>query len=157
MLRSSYIAFFQLRGIAEDRIARDDYALIRRTLRADDRARAWLSDDDIQRYVDAIARPGALRCALEYYRQLVRRGPSVLGPMRVIEAPTLVLWGELDPYLGLGFLDGLDRFVRDLRIERFPTAGHWLNQQEPARVNAALAAFFSGDSSAGGSTEGARS
>ncbi len=144
MLRSSYIAFFQLRGLAERRIARDDYVMVRRTLRAADRERAWLANDDIQRYVEAIARPGALTAALEYYRALRAPGLGVLGPMRVIRAPTLALWGELDPYLGLGFLDGLDRWAPELRIERFSTAGHWLNQQEPTMVNAALAAFLQG-------------
>ena len=141
-LRSAYVGFFQLEGIAEEALARDDYALIRRTFRAADRERAWLTDADIQRYVDAIARPGALTAALSYYRQVVRRGPGIVGPARVITAPTLVLWGELDPYLGVESLDGLERWVDDLRIQRFSTAGHWLNQQEPARVNEALLEFL---------------
>jgi len=140
--KSAYIAFFQLNGIAERAIAANEYALIWRTFRSADRAGAWLSDADIQRYVDAIARPGAATAALNYYRQLVRTGPQALGPARVITAPTLVLWGELDPYLGPELLDGLDAWVRELRILRFPTAGHWLNQQEPERVNAALRAFL---------------
>jgi pimeloyl-ACP methyl ester carboxylesterase len=141
--RSAYIGFFQFRGLAERVIQRDDFAMLRRTLRAADRGRAWLADADIQRYVDAMARPGALAAALAYYRQIAR--PAALrqvSPTRVITSPTLVLWGELDPYLGAGLLDGLDRWVRDLRVVRFPTAGHWLNQQEPQRVNAELAAFL---------------
>ena len=60
-----------------------------RTFRAADRGRAWLTDEDIQRYVDAMARPGALTAALSYYRQLVRRGRGIVGPARVITAPTL--------------------------------------------------------------------
>jgi epoxide hydrolase 4 len=141
-LRSAYVGFFQLEGIAEDALARDNYALIRRTFRAADRERAWLTDADIQRYVDAIARPGALTAALSYYRQVVRRGPGIVGPARVIPAPTLVLWGELDPYLGIESLEGLERWMDDLRALRFSTAGHWLNQQEPARVNEALLEFL---------------
>jgi pimeloyl-ACP methyl ester carboxylesterase len=141
-LRSAYVGFFQLEGIAEDALARDNYALIRRTFRAADRERAWLTDADIQRYVDAIARPGALTAALSYYRQVVRRGPGIIGPARVITAPTLILWGELDPYLGIKSLDGLERWVDDLRVQRFATAGHWLNQQEPAHVNEALLEFL---------------
>jgi epoxide hydrolase 4 len=141
LVRSSYIGFFQLRGVAERAIYRDDYAHIRRTFRAADRARAWLADADIQRYVDAIARPGALTAALAYYRQLPH-ALSQLSPMRVITAPTLVLWGEQDPYLGRELLDGLDDWVNDLRVRRFPAAGHWLNQQEPARVNDALRGFL---------------
>ena len=145
--RSSYVGFFQLRGLAERVIARDDYAVIRRMFRAADRGRAWLADEDIERFVTAIARPGALSAALEYYRRIAC--PSAfhqISPLRVIEAPTLVLWGELDTALGTGLLDGLDRWVRDLRVTRFPTAGHWLNQQEPERVSAALEAFFGEES-----------
>jgi pimeloyl-ACP methyl ester carboxylesterase len=138
---SSYIGFFQLRGIAERAISRDDFAIVRRTFRAADRERAWLSDEDIERYVAAMAQPGALSAALEYYRQL-RRAVPLLSPMRVITAPTLILWGELDPYLGIQMLKGLQRWVTDLRIQRFPTSGHWLNQQEPVAVNEALRAFL---------------
>src|SRR5579872_2956633 len=135
--RSAYMGFFQMRGLAERAMERDDYAMVRRTLRAADHGRAWLTDEDIARYVAAITRPGALAAALEYYRQLPRDW-NALSPLRVITAPTLVLWGELDPYLDVGLLDGLDRWVRELTVRRFPTAGHWLNQQEPERVNAAL-------------------
>ncbi len=141
--RSSYVGFFQLTGIAERAITADNYGVIWRTFRSADPERAWLSDTDIQRYVDAISRPGALTAALSYYRQLVRRGPSSVGVARVIRAPTLLLWGEQDPYLGLSLLDGLDEWARDLRIQRFPTAGHWLNQQAPDAVNAAVGAFLS--------------
>ncbi|HLZ25150.1 MAG TPA: alpha/beta hydrolase [Ktedonobacterales bacterium] len=139
--RSAYMGFFQLRGMAERAVERDGYALVRRTLRAADRGEAWLTDEDIARYVAAIARPGALTAALEYYRQL-RHDWQALSPMRVVTAPTLVLWGELDPYMGVGALEGLDRWVREPRIRRFPTAGHWLNEQESERVNAELLAFL---------------
>ncbi|HUY78315.1 MAG TPA: alpha/beta hydrolase [Ktedonobacterales bacterium] len=141
MLRSAYMGFFQLRGLAERMIRRNDYAVIRRMFRNADTAHAWLADDDIERYVAAIARPGALSAALEYYRQLPH-DLTALSPMRVITAPTLVLWGELDPFLGPELLDDLDAWAIDLTIQRFPTAGHWLNQQEPERVNAAIAAFL---------------
>jgi pimeloyl-ACP methyl ester carboxylesterase len=141
-VRNAYVGFFQFEGFAEAALARDNYALIWRTFRASDRQRAWLSDADIQRYVDAIARPGALTAALSYYRQLVRRGSGVIGPARVITAPTLVLWGELDPYIGVESLAGLERWVENLRVQRFSTAGHWVNQQEPERVNRALAEFL---------------
>ena len=141
--RSAYIGFFQLRGVAERVIAADRYGLIWRVFRSADRDRLWLGDADIQRFVDAIARPGALTAALEYYRQLVRRGPPAVGVMRVITAPTLTLWGEQDPYLGIELLDGLERWVPDLRVVRFPDAGHWLNQQRADEVNAEIVAFLS--------------
>lgn len=140
--RSAYIGFFQLGGLAERVLAADHFGAIWRTLRSADPDREWLGDDDIQRFVAAIARPGALTAALNYYRQLARRGPAAVGVARVIAAPTLVLWGERDPYLGVELLDGLDQWVRDLRCVRYPDAGHWLNQQAPNSVNAEMVAFL---------------
>lgn len=140
--RSAYIAFFQCVGLAERALAADHFGAIWRTLRSADPDRAWLGDVDIQRFVAAIARPGALTAALSYYRQLTRRGPAAVGVARVIAAPTLVLWGEQDPYLGVELLDGLDQWVRDLRCVRYPDAGHWLNQQAPNSVNAEMVAFL---------------
>ncbi|HEY7339258.1 MAG TPA: alpha/beta fold hydrolase [Ktedonobacterales bacterium] len=139
--RSAYIALFQLRGIAERAIERENYALLWQTLRAADRGRAWLTDDDIQRNIDAIRRPGALSAALEYYRQL----PHALAqasPMRVIHAPTLLLWGELDPYLGPWMADELEPWAPDLHVKRLPTLGHWPHLQAPEHINAALQAFL---------------
>lgn len=143
MRRSSYIAFFQLRGLAERAIAARDFEAIRRVFRADDPSGAWLSDADLDRYVAAISRPGALAAALAYYRALARANSYfTLSPMRVLHMPTLALWGELDRALGPDLLDGLDRWVSDLRVRRFPTATHWLNEQEPEQVNAELLAFL---------------
>ena len=140
--RSAYVGFFQLPGIAERGIIRDNYRQLWRTFRSADRGHAWLTDEDIQRYVDAMARPGAVTAALSYYRQLLRRGAATLGPARVIQAPALLLWGELDRYLGPWMADNLEPWASDLRVRRFPTAGHWLNQQFPEAVNDELLAFL---------------
>jgi pimeloyl-ACP methyl ester carboxylesterase len=140
--RSAYVGFFQLPGVAENAITRDNYRQIWRTFRSADRGRAWLTDEDIQRFVDAMARPGAVTAALSYYRQLLRQGAATLGPARVIEAPALLLWGELDRYLGPWMSDNLEPWAPNLRVRRFPTAGHWLNQQFPEAVNDELLAFL---------------
>jgi len=52
--------------------------------------------------------------------------------------PTL---GEADTALGPELADGLDPWVRDLTVARFPTTCHWLNQQELERVNDASSQF----------------
>jgi pimeloyl-ACP methyl ester carboxylesterase len=137
-----HVAFFQLRGIAEKSIVRDSYRQLWRTFRSADRGRAWLANDGIQRYVDAMARPGAVTAALSCYRQLLRGGAVALSPARVIAVPALLLWGELDPYLGPWMADGLERSAPNLRVRRFVMADHWLNQQLPEQVNAELLAFL---------------
>jgi epoxide hydrolase 4 len=143
--RSWYIGAFQLPWLPEWALARNDYAVIRRICRAVNRTSRRgivFTPDDIERFVAAMSRPGARTAALNYYRASVRQGPRALGPVRRIEAPTLVLWGERDPALGVELLDGLDRWVADLRIQRFPDAGHWINQERPAEVTAALLDFL---------------
>jgi hypothetical protein len=55
---------FSCAASPEKSIVRDSYRQLWRTFRAADRGRAWLADDDIQRYVDAMARPGAVTAAL---------------------------------------------------------------------------------------------
>jgi len=75
---------------------------------------------------------------------LVLVGATAPGPPVVI-TEWKVPWADTrprDPYLGVESLDGLERWVDNLRVQRFATAGHWVNQQEPARVNEALLEFL---------------
>jgi pimeloyl-ACP methyl ester carboxylesterase len=59
-----------------------------------------------------------------------------------VEIPTLVLWGERDPFLGPAMLHGLDRWVPRLEVERFADAGHWVHWDAAQRVNAAILDFL---------------
>lgn len=55
-----------------------------------------------------------------------------------VRVPTDVVWGEADTALPPALLDGLDRYVADLRIERLPGASHWLVHEQPEAVAAAI-------------------
>jgi pimeloyl-ACP methyl ester carboxylesterase len=57
-----------------------------------------------------------------------------------VNVPTTVLWGEADVALLPCLLEGLERWVPDLQIERVPGATHWLAHEQPDRVVAAIAA-----------------
>ena len=54
------------------------------------------------------------------------------------QPPTLIVWGEQDSALGLETLDGTERYVRDLTIERLPGVSHWVQQEAPEKVNTIL-------------------
>ncbi len=60
----------------------------------------------------------------------------------VVRVPTLVIWGERDPYLLVGNLKGLKQFVPDLRVERIPDGTHWVMHEQPERVHAAMRRFL---------------
>lgn len=139
---SWYILFFQLPKLPERLIS--TRAGMDRILRGwSASARAAFSDSDLDAYVAAIQQPGAVRAAINWYRAALRR-PQLALRMPKIQAPTLVLWGEDDKALGLGQLRGLEREARELRIVRFPGAGHWLQQERPREVSESIVTFLEG-------------
>ena len=153
LLRSWYVLFFQLPALPEAAIRALDYAALDWIFRSTARPGAF-DDGDVAACKAALDRPGALEAALNWYRaNLPPDGEpgGGEGPDREraragrVEAPTLVLWGERDPWLGVELLDGLDRWVPDLQVERRPDAGHWLAAEAPGWVNRRLVDFLGGD------------
>lgn len=133
--RSAYAAFFQMPWIPEVALRAGRFALLRRVLGGGP-AR---DPDDMERYLAAFSGLSALKAALDYYRAAVRYPlPECLSTA----VPTLVLWGERDPFLVPALADGLERWVERVVVERLPHAGHWLHHDEPDRVNQRLIAFL---------------
>jgi pimeloyl-ACP methyl ester carboxylesterase len=60
----------------------------------------------------------------------------------VITVPTLVIWGLKDTALLQGNLDGLDQYVKTLKIERVPEGSHWVVHEQPATVIRAIRFFL---------------
>lgn len=134
VLRSWYAGFFQLPWLPETLWRAADFAMLRRVLRTGPARTA----EEEARYVEALSPPGALRAALNYYRAAVRYSRPRVHP---IDQPTLLIWGERDPFLVPALTRGLERWVRDLRVERFPHATHWIQHEEPGAVSGLIASF----------------
>lgn len=56
--------------------------------------------------------------------------------------PTLVIWAMDDLALPPENLDGMDKIIDDLTIERVRDCGHFVSWEAPHRVNAAMEAFL---------------
>jgi len=148
-LRSSYVLFFALPWLPERVLAARDFAAVRQMLRRVPYRTGAFDEATIDECVEALAWPGALRAALDYYREnLLSRRPMLLAAQTRVAAETLVIWGERDPALGLELLDGLERVAPRARVHRIPDAGHWAHNEVPDRVNRLLVEFL------GGETEG---
>jgi pimeloyl-ACP methyl ester carboxylesterase len=135
--RSAYIYFFQLPGLPEWLLARNDYRLMRQGLRATSN-QGTFTDLDLDRYARAWAQPGALRAMLGWYRSFMRGGLLRLGrmpPVRRIAARTLLVWGERDPALGVELAVESARLLERGRLVRLPEATHWVHQDQPDEVN----------------------
>ncbi|MEQ1760983.1 MAG: alpha/beta hydrolase [Vicinamibacterales bacterium] len=139
--KSFYVPVFMTPWLAEVLISAGGYFLLRQMFTRGAGRRGVFSDQDMARYVEAAARPGALTSGLNYYRANARLGFRA-EPLPRIDSPTLVIWGERDPALGVELLNGLDEMVSDLRIERLPGVGHWVQSEAPDAVTALLLSHF---------------
>jgi len=55
-----------------------------------------------------------------------------------------VIWGQRDAALSPRNLDGLERWVPDLRVERIADASHWVLADAPERVSELMIGFLRG-------------
>jgi pimeloyl-ACP methyl ester carboxylesterase len=144
MLRSWYILFFQLPLLPEALIRAKDYMFVERAFRdmAVDKSR--FDDAMIARFKEALAQPGALTAAINYYRALFQHGARGMfhGTGMRVQAPTLMIWGEQDFALGKELTYGTERFVPDLRIRYLPNCSHWVQQERPSEVNQYMLDFL---------------
>jgi pimeloyl-ACP methyl ester carboxylesterase len=146
LLRAWYVFFFQIPIVPEALFGAGDGALVEQLLRIGVGRREVLDETDFGVYREALRQPGALHAMFDWYRAAARAlakdgAETRPGPVR---APTLVIWGERDPALSLRLLDGLERWVPGVRIERIPKVGHFPHQQAHERVNEALLGFLRG-------------
>lgn len=140
--KSWYIFFFQLPRLPERFLARSNFAAIKRVFRETAVHKEQFDDDTLEVYRSAAKRPGALTAMVNYYRALLRRPDARdIGAGRV-DVPTLVLWGEQDLAIDIHVLDGMEQYVPDLTVRRFPDASHWVQQDVPDKVNAELKAWL---------------
>lgn len=106
---------------------------------------AWLTPAVREQYRQAWANDGrGLDGPLNYYRASPLRPPLAADdPLHRVElpdaavtvrVPTTLLWGERDRALLPALLDGLERWVPQLRLQRVPAASHWIVHEQPDRV-----------------------
>lgn len=145
-LRNSwYIFFFQLRMLSDAALRRDDFALIDRLWR--DWSPGFTPPPEEMRLLKRTFRqPGVAAAALGYYRALLDPWTRAAAASRAlaraqVPVPTLALTGETDGCCETGLFDWMMRpedFPRGLEVRRIRGAGHFLHQEKPDDVNAAL-------------------
>ena len=134
--KSWYMLLFQFADVAETMLQRDDWRLLRE----------WLRDNgDVDHYLADLSRPGSLTAGLNWYRanaaparQLRERSgfPSVT-------VPTLGIWSTGDDYLTEAPMARSGEHVEaEWRYERIEGASHWMQLDEPDRLNRLLLGFL---------------
>lgn len=110
-----------------------------------DRLPDWLSQAELDHYVSEFSRTG-FTGGLNWYRNFDRNWETTpeLADAK-ITVPSLFIGGTADPVLTFTRADRASQLVtgpyRQVMIDE---AGHWLQQERPAEVNAALLDFLKG-------------
>ena len=128
-------------GLPEEVVHARDWHFFRHFL---EDANPPYTPEEIERYVEAWSQPGAAAGMINYYRASVRQSQKeAAAKLRPISAPTLVIWGERDSYLGSDLAEPDRDDVPNLdRVERLADASHWVHHDEAERVNQLLIDFF---------------
>ena len=140
--KSWYFFFFDLPDLPESVVHADNWHFFRHFLRD---ASPPYTPEEIDRYVEAWSQEGAATGMINYYRSVVRQSPKrAEAQLRPISAPTLVIWGQDDRYLGPELAEPDHGDVPNLdRVERLPDASHWVHHDSAELVTKLLIDFFS--------------
>jgi pimeloyl-ACP methyl ester carboxylesterase len=103
-----------------------------------------IDDIDKDKYREAWSRPGALAAGLRYYRANVRRQMSRRKKQTtgIIKAPTLVIHGMKDTFVLPVMLEGLEEYVKDLKIVRSEKGSHFVINDDPHTVISSIREFM---------------
>lgn len=140
MLRSWYIAFFQIPRLPEFMILSGDaMAGISALLRTSNPGS--FTDHDIPHYIHAWKQPGAMTAMLNWYRAIVRYPPPPAADSR-IHVPTRIIWGKNDVALTAQMAAQSLEYCNDGQLTMLENATHWVQHDQPERVNHLLLEFL---------------
>lgn len=148
---SQYMLIFRT-PMAEQILAAGNFANLEATVLKPGLQQGYFGPEDREAYLQAWSQPGALTGGLNYYRA-AQAGPASAAGDRAqemtaqiralhIAVPTLVIWGEKDPYLLTGNLEGLEQYVPNLTVRRVSEGSHWVIHEKPELVNSCIREFI---------------
>ncbi len=142
--KSWYIFYYQLPFLPEWTMYRKDWEFARKALTYTSQ-RGSFTEKDLSKYMEAWSQPGAITGMVNWYRAgilLMKRGGRRNQASRKIEVPMLLLWGVKDRFLGREMAQpSIDRCTNGQLIF-LDEATHWLQHEEPERVNRLLLDFL---------------
>lgn len=134
-LRSWYVLFFMLPGLPEWQMAGGGGRGLVRALSGTAR---HLDPDLLEIFRRNIVRPGAATAMINYYRANATRLTN-FDAARVLETPTLMLWGADDFALDIALTRGNEAFVADFTLKLLEGASHWVHLDAPEAISAGIA------------------
>ena len=143
-LASWYMFFFQIPGLPEWILSRNDFALLANGLKNSTGETDVFFEDDLDEYKKSWRQDSALTSAINYYRaNILKRLFSEQTTEEKIKVPTLFIYGERDqavlPETVEGVGEAVDAPFQEIRI---PGAAHWVQQEAADIVTDSLREFL---------------
>jgi epoxide hydrolase 4 len=139
LLRSWYMFFFQLPWLPEAVFRLNHFAIGASALRRSSRPGTF-SEDDLARYREAWAQPGALTAIIHWYRAAFRHRPRFVD--KTVRVPVRILWGERDAFLRKEMAEESLKYCSNAELFTFADSTHWLQHEQAERVSQLLIDFF---------------
>jgi epoxide hydrolase 4 len=139
LLKSWYALLFQMPWLPEFLISANGFWLGKRLLVLSSRPGTFAAED-LTRYAEAWSHSGAMTAMVNWYRASFWDPPKFADPQ--VNAPTHILWGKKDAALLAEEAQESLRYCADGKLTYFPEATHWLQHEEPERVNTLLIEFL---------------
>jgi pimeloyl-ACP methyl ester carboxylesterase len=136
-LRSWYVLFFALPWLPEKVLTAEHARKVGQALRTTARRPGVFPAETLARYRDNATQPGAMTAMLNYYRANLDIGAMARGPG--VAVPTLLLWGDCDHALGSELVPDTGTYVPELTVRMLRGISHWVQEEAPEEVNAAIA------------------
>jgi haloacetate dehalogenase len=141
-LRYYHWYFHLRRGMAEELIGARPRAYALDQL---ERAHVPLDAEDVEHYVQLFSRPATIAAGLADYRTAFEvdrpRWIAELAAGQLISVPLQVLWGAEGNLGDAPVLEEWRRRARDVRGRAIPRSGHYIPEEQPEQVLAALVEF----------------
>lgn len=141
MLKSWYIGFFQISGLADWLMSRNNFSGAIAMLKASGKPSTF-SESDLDEYRKAYANAGGLTGMINWYRALMRFRPAMPRNVR-LKMPVLILWGKKDIALSLQMAEDSLKLCENGNLVTFENATHWVQHDEALAVTQNLLQFFS--------------
>ncbi len=138
--KSRYVQAFRLPMLPEFLLRRQNYKALAQALIETKRA-GTVSEADLGAYRAAWSKPGALTAMVNWYRALLRK-EFLAQDIRRIEPRTLIIWGVEDKFAIPELAERSRRLCENGSLVYVDAATHWVQHDEPERVNALLIDFL---------------
>lgn len=138
-LKSSYMLFFQIPLLPEKILSSKDYAYMAKALVQTSR-KGTFTEDELDAYRVAWARPRALTSMLNWYRAIPYSTKHI--PNGTIDLPVKIIWGIGDQFLSKELAEESLNHTSNSTVAWVEKGTHWVHQEQPDYVNEQILKFL---------------